>query len=217
MAATWRVLGRNAVTGEVWRGVAGIWSDERTALANKVSSYLSAFNTTGWELESIASETEEFSYSFSKLAIDFPALLPEDFSFNYSPTKSAESGEGLLPSNVTLRGMKVHVPEAAYEITKRGLLGFSDCGIATITIPFDLVVHFTPNFGQVTPSLTGKPTIQLSSIKALEVTGIARVWNSWLSTVVKSKLQDVIAERIELGFAEWLSPLFDVPPSPTSS
>ncbi|KAF9515510.1 hypothetical protein BS47DRAFT_780651 [Hydnum rufescens UP504] len=209
----WKGLVGNARVARASRGVERIWNDPASTLRVKVCSLMEGLDTIGWELDPITSENEEFSYLFSSLRPRLPSLLPEDISFSYS------AGIGMAhasPTIVRLRGLRLIIEGAAYEITKRGLLGFSDSGSASLAILFDLDISL---------ETSGHPKVRVDVEKqdiALETSRkpdsvVGKVWNGWLSTLVRAKFAESIDERIRSAFEAWVDPFYNAPAASTAS
>ena len=206
----WKGLVGSARVARVSRGVERIWKNPSSTLRVKVSSLLQGLDAIGWQLDPINNENEEFSYSFSTLKPHLPSLLPEDISFSYN---AAIGTAHTSPTVVSLRGLRLIIHGAAYEITKRGLLGFSDSGTASFTIFFDLDISLEANGYPKVRADVGKQEITLESARKVDNI-VGRVWNGWLSTLVKAKVAESIDERIGSAFEAWMAPLFDTPAAP---
>lgn len=208
--STWNGLLGNARVSRAARGAERVWKNTASGYKYKLASLLEALDITAWEIAPVSSDNEEFSYNFSNMRLHFPALLPADFAISYA---HGGSGSG-APTSITLKGLYIVINSASYDITKRGLLGFTDSGIASINVPFDIDVDFS--VGEVpivVPRITGKVDVQLqSSSKAAPIT-LTKVWNAWLSTVVASKISESLEERMSESFQGWLEPLFGPAPA----
>ena len=215
--ALWNALIGNARVARAARGFERIWKNDSTTLRQKVASIVTAIEgALQWEIESISSETLDFKFAFGALRPQLSQLVPEEVAFTYAPIGVNARHES--PSSVVFRGLRLVVRDATFEITKHGLLAFTDSGLASITIPFDLEIWFTED-GRKQPEInmnfSGKQEISLRSGGKSELSVLTKIWNAWLSTVVKSRISESIEERIIKAFEVWISPLYtEISPAP---
>ena len=203
--ATWNGLVGNARVARAARNAERVWNNSWSDYKYKVASLLEALDALQWEIAPISSDTEEFSYTFTALRPHFPSLLPNDVSVAYG---SGAIGDG-APSSIILRKIRIEIRSASYEITKRGLLAFTDSGSATITVPLDVEIDFTLGHLRVTPRVTGKVDVVLHTTNKSTLSALTKVWNAWLSMVVSAKFAECVEHRISEAFNSWLEPLFE--------
>ena len=218
--ALWNALIGNARVARAARGLERIWNNNSTTLRQKAVSIITAIDgALQWEIESISSETDEFRFTFGALRPQLSQLIPEEVAFTYAPIGVNARHES--PSSVVLRGLRLVINDATFEIRKNGLLAFSDTGLASITVPFDLEIWFGEEGGgqpKINMNFNEKQDISLQSGGKSEPNALTRIWNAWLSTVVKSRISESIEERIVKVFEEWISPLYtEISPSPISA
>ena len=214
--ATWNGLVGNARVARAARNVERIWNNSWSGYKYKFASLLDALDAIQWEIAPISTETEEFSYAFTALKPRFPSLIPDDVSVTYA----SESVGGGAPSSILLRKVRIEILGASYEITKRGLLPFTDSGSATIVVPLDVEIDFTSENPRVVPRVTGKVDVTLHTGNKSSSSALNKVWNSWLSAVVSAKFTERVESRINEAVGTWLEPLFaqaPVPKPPSSS
>ncbi|KAF8332095.1 uncharacterized protein EI90DRAFT_924607 [Cantharellus anzutake] len=162
LGSLWSALIGNARVARVARGLERIWENKSTTLREKAVAMLAAADgALKWEIDSVTSETDDFKFTFGSLKPHLSELVPREVAFTYAPI--GINARHQSPSSVVLRGLRLAISDATYEITKHGLLGFADSGIASIVVPFELEICFTGDN-------QNRPKIKLNFYEKQEVT-----------------------------------------------
>ena len=194
----------NARVARTARNAERIWNNSWSDYKYKFASLLNALDAIQWEIAPISSETEEFSFSFTALKPHLPSLLPNDVSVAYG----SESVGGDAPSSVILHQICIEIISASYDITKRGLLAFTDSGSVTIIVPLDVEIGFTSENPKVVPRVTSSVGVTLHTGNKPASSALKKVWNAWLSAVVSAKFTESVERRMDEALNTWLKPLF---------
>ncbi|KAG8934171.1 hypothetical protein FRC02_010437 [Tulasnella sp. 418] len=196
------ILGNSRVL-RARRSASRVWNSElNETLGEKVEAVLQGVSTAeALKLDDISSDNEEFSYSFTNLKLRLVDLIPTSISLDHSTKFGSETDQN--HRTLTLSGVTISIPEAKYDLAKHGAVGFTDSGVAGISISSTVHVTFDPISVKV--DLENVDIHLTSNVKSGG--GLRKVWDMWLSYVVKAKLKEVLDGRIESTVEEWLKPL----------
>ncbi|KAG8969496.1 hypothetical protein FRC03_002357 [Tulasnella sp. 419] len=196
------ILGNSRVL-RARRSASRVWNSElNETLGEKVEAVLQGVSTAeALTLDDISSDNEEFSYSFTNLKLRLVDLIPTSISLDHSTKFGSETDQN--HRTLTLSGVTISIPEAKYDLAKHGAVGFTDSGVAGISISSTVHVTFDPISVKV--DLENVDIHLTSNVKSGG--GLRKVWDMWLSYVVKAKLKEVLDGRIESTVEEWLKPL----------
>jgi hypothetical protein len=164
-------------------------------------------NAIQWEIAPISSDTEEFSYVFTALRPHFPSLLPDDVAVTYGTGGIVDGA----PSSIVIRKVHIEIKSAAYDITKRGLLAFTDSGSAIIIVTLDVEIDFSLGNPRVFSRVIGRVDVTLHTATS---SALKRMWHAWLSAVVSAKFAERVEDRMSGALNAWLQPLFGHVPIP---